>query len=69
MTQQNKISPEQEKQLRQLFKEIGPAQSMHVLSGWLSDSASEGNYGPQFRDSVTGVVTSLRETEQTIRDY
>lgn len=66
MTQQ-KPSPEQEQQLRQLLQSIGPKFSMHIFSDWLNSTAQSGDYGPQYRDSITGVVTSLRDAEQNVR--
>lgn len=59
-------TPEQEKQFKQLLNEIGPAAAIHMFSGWLNESVSTGTYGPQYRDTVSGVVSSLRDAEQNL---
>lgn len=66
--QEKRATPEQERTLRNLFGELGPKVSMHIFQGWLNESVQTGSYGPQYKDTVTNVITSLRDAEQNLSD-
>lgn len=63
-----RATQEQQDQLRKLFTEIGPAGSMHAFAEWLNTTIQTGNYGPNYKDVVSGVVPSLRDAEKNLSD-
>lgn len=58
------MSPEQKTQLGELFSKVGPQNAVHVLQDWLNQS--QGQYGPEYRDSFTSAITNLRDAEQSL---